>query len=128
MADTPSFVFTILNKELYEIQRRLLENVAKDHNLNAEDLITTYLKDPLSVTPNTTTKVEVVRRAAPKTLPKTEERCMARIWNRGKGGQCTRRRTEGDYCTAHAHDGTRHGRIDHPPPEHIFGKIRAVYK
>jgi hypothetical protein len=130
MADTPSFVFTILNKELYDIQKKLLESVAKDHNLDADNLVATYLKDPLAtnIVPNTKTKIEVVRRAVVKTPPKAEERCMARVWNRGKGGQCTRRRVEDDLCTAHAQCGTRNGRIDKPPPEHIFGKIKVVYK
>lgn len=128
MAEIPGFIYTILNKELYDIQRRLLERVAIENDLDPENLIEKYLKDPLAIVPNTTTKVEVVKRAAPKQVPSDSERCMARVWNRGKGGQCTRRRNGCEFCMGHQNCGIKHGRIDEPPPTHIFGRTRAVYK
>ncbi len=33
----------------------------------------------------------------------TTQRCQARVWNQGKGGQCSRGKTEGsDFCQTHA--------------------------
>ena len=121
MAAVPEFVFTLLNKELYDIQCRLLERVAADHGMDHTDLVERYLRDPLEIVPNTKTKVEVVRRQDPRPPPEPCQRCMARIWNRGKGGQCTRRRAgEGDYCANHAKGPLRHGRIDERAPKEVF--------
>merc|ERR1711971_1407668 len=46
------------------------------------------------------------------------ESCMARIWNGGKGGQCTKtKRVEGyDYCVTHKEKYVVHGRVDGPIP------------
>ena len=41
---------------------------------------------------------------------------MARVWNTGLGGQCSREKKDGDYCATHAPKQT-HGRIDEEIPE-----------
>lgn len=43
--------------------------------------------------------------------------CMARVWNFGFGGQCTRVRTVSEFCTFHTTKWHVHGRIDGPIPE-----------
>lgn len=130
MTDVPSFVFAILNKELREIQKKLLQNVATDYGLNQEELTARYLPDdPVKITPNSTTKVEVVRRVNAKPPPPDHERCMARVWGRGKGGQCSKKRTQdSEFCRNHSTSLLRHGRIDQTPPAHIYGHVRSVYK
>ena len=50
------------------------------------------------------------------------ERCMARVWNAGSGGQCTRpRRGDSDFCGLHQRELAQktlltHGRVDGPIP------------
>lgn len=134
MASVPSFIFTVLNKELFEIQSELLQRVALDHGLDATELVKKYLADPITIVPNAKTKVEIVKRVDPKPPPEAEKRCMARVWNRGRGGQCSRARTtESDLCTHHQNGTLRHGRIDEKPPTHVFGggataRQKALYK
>lgn len=130
MADVPSFVFSILDKELHDIQKKLLENVATDYGLDINEIISRYLpKEPITIMPNAVTKVEVVRRMDAKPPPPDAIRCMARVWGRGKGGQCSKKRTvDSDYCASHSSGSLRHGRIDQSPPSHIYGRVRSVYK
>jgi len=52
----------------------------------------------------------------------SDDRCMARVWNRGQGGQCSRRRTEdSELCGQHDLEaqqrGLTHGRIDGEIPK-----------
>ena len=52
--------------------------------------------------------------------------CMARTWNSGQGGQCTRKQMKGDYCSGHSGEGWKvHGRVDGPIPEK---KLKEFYK
>merc|ERR1711972_1277169 len=47
------------------------------------------------------------------------DRCKARTWNTGHGGQCSRARCgDSDFCGAHARGETwrTHGRVDGPIP------------
>ena len=40
--------------------------------------------------------------------------CMSRIWNNGRGGQCSRARIEGsDYCKSHQQQVKKRGRLTH---------------
>ena len=55
--------------------------------------------------------------------------CLARIWNKGYGGQCKRFKKEGhDYCLLHLKQFQEgclpHGRIDTPCPK-ILPKLRV---
>ena len=52
--------------------------------------------------------------------------CMARTWNSGQGGQCTRKQVKGDYCSLHSGEGWKvHGRVDGSIPEK---KLKEFYK
>jgi len=45
----------------------------------------------------------------------SDDLCVARTWNRGKGGQCTHQKKSGDFCSLHAGDSWKlHGRVDGP--------------
>jgi hypothetical protein len=133
MAEVPSFILTVLDKEIRAIQCDMLERVARDYGLDANELVQKYAQSaaPCSVVPNTKTKIEI-RRKVVQSVPDAEHRCMARIWNRGKGGQCSKRRAESsDFCTNHTKGELHHGRIDVPPPFSVFGasnRKRAIYK
>jgi hypothetical protein len=137
MAELPSFILHILEKELYDIQSALLEKVANEYRLEHSELVSRFLKDPIRVVPNAHTKIEITRKVEQKPPPSDEERCRARIWNRGNGGQCTRKKQseDSDLCSHHSKmeekDGKlRHGRITEPPPYGIFTRCRkkVVYK
>eukprot|EP00928_Gymnodinium_smaydae_P076065 TRINITY_DN5903_c0_g4_i1.p1 TRINITY_DN5903_c0_g4~~TRINITY_DN5903_c0_g4_i1.p1 ORF type:complete len:611 (+),score=129.02 TRINITY_DN5903_c0_g4_i1:66-1835(+) len=65
------------------------------------------------------------RRFTPSVI--LEERCMARVWNGGKGGQCSKRHrraagcaaagADADFCWQHSGTGWQvHGRVDGPIP------------
>ena len=52
-------------------------------------------------------------------------KCMARLWNDKYGGQCSRTKTKGDYCSIHQNILNKKGllqfgRIDEPKPERDY--------
>ena len=127
----PSFLLGILGREMHESHARLLREVAAAYGHNPEELIRRFLPHGPHVRisapgdggvggegPRT---VRVIKDAGVRNPPPdAAERCMARTWNRGKGGQCTRRRTVGsEYCGQHKGP-LRHGRIDEKAPKHVF--------
>ena len=54
-------------------------------------------------------------------------KCIARMWNKGCGGQCSRKRKHGDYCKRHISEENRWcGILTEPPPRNPIspnGKI-----
>jgi hypothetical protein len=126
--DVPSFLFELLEKELTNIQEKLLEKVAKKYDLSETELKEEFLT-PLKVIPNTNTKVVICKKQKGRKIPLDECRCMARIWNRGKGGQCTRKRKgENEYCCQHI-EKRKHGDIREMPSKKVFcHKTKILYK
>lgn len=123
----PDFLLELLEAELRGIQERLLQRVAQQYNLNVQELIDKMLPPkPLQVVLD---NVQVVKKSAPRR--EAEVRCQARVWNRGRGGQCTRACKVGDLCTHHFKEsekgGLRHGLISEPPSKEIFGKPKALH-
>lgn len=50
-------------------------------------------------------------------VSKDTQRCLARTWAAGSGGQCTRRRSGAEFCASHAAGAWRaHGRVSGPIP------------
>jgi hypothetical protein len=135
--ETPQFIFELFEKELRNIQISLLRKVATSKGLDVEELINEFLPKELKLVPNTKTVIHVKKKNAPPTPPAPEVRCMARVWNRGKGGQCIRNRGEitndnhkqvSEYCSQHEKN-RKHGRIDEPPSKEIFPKeAKSLYK
>ena len=120
------------------IQINLLKKVATRKSFSdaeLEELITDLLPEQatLKLVPNTKTRIHIQKKNTETAVPKNEERCMARIWNRGKGGQCTRSRLRqedamSEYCSQHIKN-RKHGRIDEKPSEEIFPKdSKSLYK
>ncbi|CAL1129085.1 unnamed protein product [Cladocopium goreaui] len=59
------------------------------------------------------------------------DRCMARTWNGGKGGQCSRPKTaNADFCTRHAENlkWQVHGRVDGHIPSKKIGEFERSQK
>jgi hypothetical protein len=130
--EVPQFIFELFEKELRSIQIELLKKVATKHGLNIEEVVADFLPEHLKIVPNTKTRIQVKKKHAPAEPPKAEVRCMARVWNRGKGGQCMRERLNNtrkcEYCSQHEKN-RKHGRIDEQPSQKIFPqKANAVYK
>lgn len=108
------------------MQCNLLSKVAKAYQLDEQQLIDTFLVDPLKVASPSEQKIEVTRKLNPKPLPNEDERCNARVWNRGRGGQCTRKKCDDEgLCGHHKRLLEKNGKLHHgtmqtPPPRDVF--------
>lgn len=126
--DVPSFLFDLLNQQLREVQEQLLENVAKKYQLDVGKVKEEFL-GPLVLIPEKKEKVIICKKQKGRKLPSDEQRCMARIWNRGKGGQCTRFRKEGADCCCQHLEKRKHGLITEDPPKQVFQHTtKILYK
>jgi hypothetical protein len=130
--ELPAFLFQLLEHELLGIQEKLLIKVADTFGLDIEVLKRECLA-PLTLVPNQGgggEKVKITRVKNPRGVPEEEDRCLARIWNRGMGGQCSRKKCgkESNLCRQHQVD-LRHGYYERPPPMNVFSGVhRSVYK
>lgn len=129
----PDFLIGLLEQELRSLQEKLLRKVAKEYDINPEELVAKMLPSTsLYMVPD---RIKVVRKASQRTNIEPTNQCQARIWNRGRGGQCTRANKEGGLCTHHAKELQkegllRHGWIHEPPSKEVFGtgkKAKALY-
>lgn len=137
MSEIPAYIFKILDKELYDIQCDLLKKVATTYNLCEKEVIEKFLTDPLKVLPPTDKQVVITQKHnAPPPVP-DDRRCMARVWNRGKGGRCSRSMcADSDLCGHHCkllekNGFLQHGKMNEPPPKSAFAtpsKKQALYK
>lgn len=123
--NVPAFLFDCLQQELYSLQLTLLEKVATKYDLPLEELQT--LIQPTSL--DTQSNVYICKKQKGKPIPEIDQRCMARIWNRGKGGQCTRTRLEEcQFCCQHKNK-QKHGIITDKPPLEVYNKsVKVLYK
>ena len=126
--EVPAFLFDLLNHQLREVQSELLEKVAKKYQLDVAGVKAEFLGDIVLV-PEKKEKVIICKKQKGRKLPCDDQRCMARIWNRGKGGQCTRFRKEGaEFCCQHL-EKRKHGKISEEPPKEVFQHTtKILYK
>jgi len=126
--DVPTFLFDLLNQQLQTIQEGLLTKVAARYQLDVELLKQEFLES-LTLVPEKTEKVIICKKQKGRRLPGDEHRCNSRIWNRGKGGQCTRFRKEGaEFCCQHI-EKRKHGIIHDDPPKEVFQhNTKILYK
>ncbi|NDB85576.1 MAG: hypothetical protein EB127_23165 [Alphaproteobacteria bacterium] len=127
--DAPSFIFEMLEEEITRIQEELLVKVATKYHLNSEDLISEFVVGRVKLIPTNKVNVVVKKEITRKTVVDDTSRCMARIWNRGKGGQCTRAKLcDSMFCNQHINK-HKHGCINEPVNKSIFPKEpTALYK
>jgi len=130
--DIPHYIFDILNKELIDLQKELLKKVAIKYNIDYNTLINDFIEaECKNVKPNTSIQIQVKKQIVRKNIVEPEIRCMARIWNRGKGGQCTKKRMDINeclYCKQHLSN-RKHGSIKEPPDLNLFPfQSCALYK
>lgn len=124
----PAFIFNQLQDELQTIQMQLLEKISSTYDIPIEELTDQFLS-PLKVIPESNEKVFISKKYKGRKIPCSHDRCQAVTWNRGKGGQCSRSKWNGeDFCKHH----TEHlpfGKINDISLEKQFNKpIRAIYK
>lgn len=132
-ATVPDFLMGLLDQELRNLQEKLLRRVAAEYSLNEEEVIAKMLP-PKSIQV-VSDNIQVIRKAPPKAKLEASQQCQARIWNRGRGGQCTRNIKESNLCTHHAKElqkegHLRHGWIHEQPSQEIFGsgkRTKALY-
>lgn len=121
--DIPHYIFDILNKELIDLQKELLKKVATKYILDYETLVNDFIESTANnIKPNTNIQIQVKKHIIRKNNIDPENRCQARIWNRGKGGQCTKKRmdiVDCLYCKQHLTN-RKHGSIKDPPDLKLF--------
>lgn len=110
------------------MQSKLLQKVANKYQLSHQTLLEEFLPDPtLHLIPASCENIVVKKKQTRKQPTPEDERCCARIWNRGKGGQCTKRQVDGsDYCKAHLSN-RKHGDFRDAVPREIYPHRSAVY-
>ena len=123
--DTPAFIFELLNKELQSIQEKMCREIAEKYNLDFAEVSRPYL----TIIKETEEKVFICKKTKGRKVPGEEARCNARVWNRGKGGQCCRSQKDGTlFCAQHS-EVRKHGVITDTPKREIFPKkTRIIYK
>lgn len=125
---TPAFIFNSLQKELQAIQLNLLEKVSKTYDIPLEELKEQFLSD-LKIIPETKEKIYICKKYKSRKIPMDEERCQALIWNKGKGGQCSRPKYEDcEFCKQHK-EHFRFGKVSEPKHVDKFDiQERVIYK
>lgn len=125
--EAPAFIFDILNKELYSIHEAMLQKIAVKYKIDIDELTKEFLT-PLNIIDENLEKVVIYKKQQKKTIPNNENRCCARVWNRGKGGQCTRAcKSNSLFCSQHV-EVRRHGVITEIPSKDIFCKKKnSIY-
>lgn len=123
--DAPSFIFDILNKELYNIHEAMLQKISIKYKIDIDELTMEFLT-PLNIIDETIEKVVIYKKQQKKFIPNNDNRCCARVWNRGKGGQCTRAcKSNSLFCLQHV-EVRKHGLITEKPSKDIFCKKQTV--
>jgi hypothetical protein len=128
--DAPNFIFELFQNELENMQKTLIRKIANKYKLDEAEIINEFIPTrSLKLVPNTKVSVVVKKKLETKQVPESKSRCVARVWNRGKGGQCTRLKHEDcEFCTQHKSN-RKHGRIDEKADKTIFPQSSyAVYK
>lgn len=126
---TPQFIFDLLDGELRRVHVELLEKVAAKYGLDHAKLVEEFVPVPTTkMVPSNDVEITIHKKWKPKPLPMDEDRCQARIWNRGRGGQCTRpRKTEKSECYCIYHEKhRRYGDIREAPDLTQFPKKHTI--
>jgi hypothetical protein len=108
---TPEFILDLFTDEIQRIQIDLLQKVADKYNLDHLTLISEFIPNKINIISNNQVRITIKKVQETKKI-EDNNKCMARVWNRGKGGQCSKKKLENcDYCTIHTKN-RKHGRID----------------
>lgn len=132
----PKYIFEILQEELRQTHISLLKKIAKKYNINEKEILE-FIDIPNEknkIIPNSRISINVAKKVETRKEAPNNMRCLARIWGRGTGGQCTRKcltdsnGAKSEYCLQHQNT-RKHGRIDETPPKDKFPqKPNSLYK
>lgn len=119
-------------------ERDLLRRISDAHDLDYNDLLSTFGSSSvksgvkMNIVPmmGVDLNSEKKKKIRGSSIPESE-RCMARVWNGGKGGQCSRRGCKGpgsDLCGNHARcleekGCLPQGRMDGDVPENMISSV-----
>jgi hypothetical protein len=126
--DAPQYVWELLERELHRCQAELLRRVAERHGLVFEELLSEFLtpSPAAHLVPNRDVPIVIHKQLRPKPVAPEQGRCFARVWNRGKGGQCSRARQPScEYCVQHAAH-RKHGDVRETPPRDLYPKHKLL--
>ena len=117
----PQLIVNLFEDELRKHTATLLERVADHYQLDKQELLKRFQPKVIIATNENI----VIIRKKKKIMPIDEERCCSRVWNHGKGGQCTRRIKADTLCYQHQKEldqtgELRHGYMTEPAPPSIF--------
>ena len=108
----------ILNALCESRIKDIIKEIAKEYNIDSQKLLQKYTNKNI---------IETKFQKRSSNVPQNKK-CMARVWNEGKGGQCTRKGTKGnnnDLCGNHLRcimekGQLPNGRIDEEIPENMI--------
>jgi hypothetical protein len=121
MLTVPEYLSEIVNEEVLRVQKELLRRVSTRFAIPYDQL-----ESMLDQNGQTSQDEKVVvKRVKSAKIISEDERCQARTWSRGQGGQCTRRKGENGLCLQHEKqlkdDGKlKHGWIHEKRPKDTF--------
>ena len=118
-------------------ERDLLRRISEAHDLDYDTLLSTFGSSSMKsgvemgIVPELGVALKPEKKRGRRSSVPEKERCMARVWNGGKGGQCSRRGGKGpgsDLCGNHARcleekGCLPQGRMDGDVPENMVSSV-----
>jgi len=114
---------------IYEdAMKNKLAEIASEKNLSLSDI-----EKKVQIKGTIHIKMKKVASKKVKDAPLSKHNCVARVWNGGKGSQCSRNRIEyEEFCKTHKQkvegDGLPFGRYDQDKPTHSIDGTRLKWK
>ena len=110
--DVPLYILKLLDIELKDIQLQLLKKISEKYNISLESLKEDFIEtNDLKILPEKDEKIIIYKTQKTRIIPEEQDRCIANIWGRGKGGRCSRKIIN-DYRFCKQHTNTlKHGTI-----------------
>jgi hypothetical protein len=111
--ELPGFITHLFENEINKIKINLIKNIAKDHQLNEEELINKYITNINFINKNLE-KIQITKKREYCNNKKNNDLCVARVFNNGNGARCKRtfskevnyKNDNGNYqkiCLCHIH-------------------------
>lgn len=122
--ELPKFVIGIFQNEVNKIKINLIKQICKDFYLDEEELIKEYICDINLINKNLE-NIQIVKKNNYNSELSNDDRCLARIYNNGKGARCKRSKNCNGLCTLHNNILNRNGKlkygyINKPKPKSAF--------
>ena len=106
----PLYIFGLFENEINKIKINLLKKIAKDYNLNEEELIGKY-SCSIELITSQTENLKIVKVNNYNNNITDNMKCEARVWNNGKGARCKRCKNKDNLCTLHFNKLQKEGKL-----------------